>query len=189
MRETWTYRLGWDESVPDLLCKKWVEFFSYLADVSELEYDRCLKPENALGNPTLVVFWDGSDLAYGIAVFIRWKLISGLYGSRLMFAKNRIAPWKRISTPQMDLNGAVLAKCAKNVAESDMRYNFNQVIYLTDSEIVLAMLNKQSTRFRIYEADWLIRPKTPQEISATSVWYQGPTFLSQPMDQWPIKSY
>ena len=68
-----------------------------------------------------------------------------------MFAKNRIAPLKRISTPQMELNGAVLAKRAKKVAESEMRYDFGQVIYLTDSEIVLSMLNKLSTRFRLYE--------------------------------------
>ena len=133
-----------------------------------------------------------------------------------MFAKNIIAPLKRISTPQMELNGAVLAKRAKKVAESEMRYDFGQVIYLTDSEIVLSMLNKLSTRFRLYEgvrigeiqaackgdltewnwvegkqniADWLMRPRTPKEISADSVWYNGPAFLSQPIDQSPIKSY
>ena len=56
LRETWTYKLTWDESLPATLHKKWVDFFSHLADVSTLEYDRCLKLEDAVGKPTLVIF-------------------------------------------------------------------------------------------------------------------------------------
>ena len=216
LRETWTQQLKWDDILPETLHKRWVVFFSQLASVSELQYNRCIKPENSDGKPTLIIFCDGSELAYGAAVFVRWKLLDGSFSSQLVFAKNRIAPIKKISIPQMELNGTVIAKRVKKVVDKEMRYDFERIIYLTDSEVVLSQLNNISTRFKLYEgvrigevqaacdgdmtdwhwvegkqniADWLTRPKTPTEIGPTSIWNKGPEFLGKPVEDWPIKCY
>ena len=33
--------------------------------MEDINFRRCIKPKNAVGDPTLVIFSDGSDLPYG----------------------------------------------------------------------------------------------------------------------------
>ena len=122
-----------------------------MQNLSELKYDRCLRPPDAEGKPSLILFSDGSDEAYGAVAYALWKLRDGSYWSRLIMAKNRIAPIKKISTPQMELNGAVISKRIRQVIENEMCLEFEEVIHLIDSITVLGMLHRISTRFKIYE--------------------------------------
>ena len=150
-RETWSLKLQWDDALPDMLRQKRIEFFEKLWDISSLKFDRCLKPETAVGSPILVVLSDGSELAYGCTAYVRWSLADGSVWCRLALAKCRIAPMNRISIPQMELNGAVTSKRVRTVLESELRVKFEKVFHLVDSETVLSMINKVSTKFKVYE--------------------------------------
>ena len=77
LRETRTLKLGWDEELPNDVRSKWISFFSKLFELSELEYDRCVKPHSAVGSPSLVILCDGSNIAY-----VRWGTSDGSYWSR-----------------------------------------------------------------------------------------------------------
>ena len=66
-------------------------------------------------------------------------------------SKSRISPIRKIATPQMELNGAVLSSRGRKLIEKEMRYEFDSVHHLVDSETVLCMLNKVSTRFKSNE--------------------------------------
>lgn len=216
LRETWTRKLQWDEPIPSDLRDKWIELFRQIYQIAELQYDRCLKPKEATGQPALILLSDGSDRAYGFAAYIRWKLQDGSWWCRLIMAKSRIAPLKKLSTPQMELNGVVLSKRGRKVIESEMRYGFQEILQLVDSETVLCMLNKLSTRFKLYEgvrvgevqaatngdmtcwkwiegkqniSDWLTRGRAPCQLDDQSQWWRGPDFLYEPMEQWDIRSY
>ena len=70
----------------------------------------------------LLIFSDGSDLAYDFAAYIiiRWQLDNGDYSCRFVMAKCRIAPVNKFSTPQMELNAAVLSKGGRKVIEKEM---------------------------------------------------------------------
>ena len=97
-----------------------------------------------------------------------------------------------------------------------MRYNFDpqQIIHITDSETVLAMLQKTSTRFKLYEgvrvgeiqaasngdvsnwawirgedniADWVTRGKNIKSLGPTSEWFLGPTYMRKPISEWGLK--
>ena len=214
LRETWILRLGWDEALPEQLRSKWLGFFSLLFQMEDLVFERCMKPVHAVGKPTLVIMSDGSEMAYGCASYIRWTLEDGSFWCRLILAKCRIAPISRISIPQMELNGAVLSKRCRKVIEAECRYTFDQVYHFVDSETVLCMINKISTRFRVYEgvrigeiqaacggdlrswgwissgdniADWVTRGRVPSELGPNSMWQRGPDFLYLPFDQWGAK--
>ena len=63
-----------------------------------------------MGSPSLTIFSDGSDIAYGYSAYIRWQLSDGSFWCRLIVAKCRIFPIRKLSTPQMELNAAVLSK-------------------------------------------------------------------------------
>ena len=81
LRHTWEgdcSELKWDDPLPGSLVKQMVEFFIELHDLEQQEFPRSLWPnEEVVGNPDLVVFSDGSLLAFGTTAYIRWKLKSG----------------------------------------------------------------------------------------------------------------
>ena len=81
-----------------------------------------------------------------------------MIGPHLIISKSIIALVKRISTPWMELNRAVLSKRCRAVISKEMRYNYERVIHMVyviqlgDSETVLNMRHKTSYRFHVYEA-------------------------------------
>ena len=97
----------------------------------------------------------------------------------------------------MELNAAVLSKRGRKVIEKEMRFDFENVLQIIDSETVLSMIKKTSTRFKVYEgvriseiqaatdgdlscwawmsgqlntADWLMRDRAPEELGCDSHW-------------------
>ena len=214
LRETWELKLGWDEPLPDRIRASWIQFFEKLHDLEGMEFERALTPKDAVGSPWLVIFSDGSNLAYGFAAYIRWKLENGTYWCRLIMAKSRIAPLHKTTTPRMELNGAVLSKRARQVIQTEMRINFEKVIHLVDSLTVHSMLLKTSTRFQIYEgarigeiqaatkgdmsewawlpgsdnvADHVTRGLDPENLTRESSWWNGPDILYKELEDWGIR--
>ena len=216
LRETWKLELGWDDPLPQKLRQQWISYFSDLYKLADWKYNRSLTPPNAVGNPTLIILSDASDLAYGFVSYIRWKLNDGSFWCRFILAKCRIAPLRKLSTPQMELNGAVLSKRGRKVIETETRFQFDNIYQLVDSETILCSINKTSTRFKLFEgvriaeiqaategnmrdwywvkgtentADWLTRGKNPSELGPTSDWWKGPEFLYRPEEEWGVKSH
>ena len=90
--------------------------------MENVSFKRCIKPDSAVGKPTLVMFSDGSQEAYGTCAYVRWKLENGSFDANLLSAKSRIAPVRQITIVRLELNGAVLSKRLKDTItkESDM---------------------------------------------------------------------
>ena len=209
LRETWELKLGWDEPLPQSMWDRWVQWFTKLVTAGELQFDRCLSPSEPSEVPELIITSDGSELAYGAAAYVRYKLESGAYWTRLIMAKCRIAPINRVSIPQMELNGAVLSKRLRKVIETEMRIPFKSVTHLIDSRTVLYQIHKRSTRFNVYEgvrigeiqgatdtdewawiptadniADWVTKPRSPDCLGPGSAWWDGPQFLKESKEKW-----
>ena len=214
LRKTWEMDLGWDDNFPQQLHDQWIDFFISIKYLSDIQYPRWLKPDGAVGDPMLVIFSDASDTSYGFAAYARWPTTNGSFLSRLILAKCRVAPLTKRSTPQLELNAAVLAKRGREVIMKEMRYKFTTFLHIVDSETVLCMLQKTSTRFNLYEgvrigeiqastggdvscwawiagkkniSDWLTRGKSPQEIGASSEWFCGPSYMIAPVEEWGLK--
>ena len=217
LRKSWQLKLAWDDVLPPDLHTLWTKFFIEVGNISKLWYPRVLKPENSEGQPNLIIFSDASDEALGFVAYARWKCSDGVYRSRLIFAKSRVAPLTKRTTPQLELNAALMSKRGREVVEKEMRLNFDtdQTLHITDSETVLGMLQKTSTRFKLYEgvrvgeiqaatngdvsswawicgekniSDWVTRGKDLNELGPTSEWYLGPSFMSKPVEEWGLKS-
>lgn len=215
LRETWALKLGWDETLPDCMYRRWIQFFSQMYEIEQLSYPRCLHPPNTVGDPWLIILSDGSDIAYGFTAYIRWQLDTGVFWCRLIMAKCRIAPLTKLTTPQMELNAAVLSKRGRKVIEKETRFKFGKILQIVDSETVLSMIKKLSHRFKVYYgvrlgeiqaatdgdvscwawlagseniADWTTRGKTPQEIDSNSQWWNGPSVLYSPFEKWGLRT-
>ena len=212
LRKSWEIKLEWDEELPSTLYQLWIQFFKELFEIESLQFPRCTKPNNAVGNPWLILLSDGSEVAYGCVAYVRWTCNDGSHQSYLLMAKSRIAPMTKLSTPRMELNGAVLSKRCRVLIEKEMEYTFERVIHLVDSETVLYMLKKTSYRFKVYEgvrigeiqaatggdmsewfwlpgdnniADWVTRGRSPSDLAQE--WSHGPRMLTRPFEEWNVR--
>ena len=204
--------LGWDEAIPENERKKWILFFEELYLMEDLTFKRCMKPEKATSeDPTLVIFSDGSEIAYGAVAYLRWKLEDGTYCSQIAASKARISPMKRITIVRLKLNGAVLAKRLKECIMKECRYTCQRVYFIIDSEIVLGMIQKDSYGFKTYvgvrvaeiqrgtnTCDWYwidgeeniadatTRVQKPSFLGEDGLWQNGPEFLKLTEGEWSI---
>ena len=104
-----------------------------------------------------------------------------------------------------ELNGAVLSKRLEDFITSEVRLQFVKTYCIVDSEIVRAMIQKESYGFNTFVAlrvgevqghtnpqnwywidgklniaDWITRGKNPDELGPGSTWQNGPEFLKLP---------
>ena len=192
----------------------WKTFFASLFDAEKIPFARCLTPDGAVGRPSLCLFSDGSEVAYGCVGYVRWKLDDGSYWCHIIMAKCRIAPLSRINIPQMELNGAVVAKRLRQAILGETRLEFDKVYHFIDSKTVLHQISRIAQRFSVYEGvrigeiqsathgdmsgwNWIpghlnvgdltTKPRGPEDLGPTSVWQRGPDFLCKDESQWPVE--
>ena len=202
-------RSFWDEPVDDDTRTKCLKHLKEMQRLDTVQFPRCIKPDDATGNPDLVVFCDGSELAFGACVYIQWKLQSGTFSSHLVCAKNRLAPLKVITVPRLELNAAVIACRLRTSIMNEMNFEFSKVHHITDSRIVQGQIHSGSHKSgtfvgnRVSEilkvsspeewhwtdtknniADLVTRPASVDQLN--SRWKHGPEYLQQAYEHWPV---
>ncbi|CAB4021212.1 Hypothetical predicted protein [Paramuricea clavata] len=160
------------------------------------------------------MFSDGSDQAYGTCAYVRWQLENGTFGANLLAAKSRVTPIRKTTIVRTELNGALLSKRLSAFIKKESRLIFEKEYFFVDSEIVRAMIQKDSYGFNTYAAvrigeiqegtspsdwhwiegklniaDWITRGKNPSELDKNSLWQTGPDFLHLHESEWPIKKF
>ena len=110
------------------------------------------RPMEAVGDTRLVVFKDGSDDAFGAYFYIRWELDNGSFYSSLMVSKNLITPLCKMSTVRSEPSAAVIAKCIRNLLKRECRLKYSKEYFIVGSEIIRAMIQKDSYRFKTFVA-------------------------------------
>lgn len=116
-----------------------------------------------------------------------------------------------MTTPRLELCGAVLSCRLRRTIEKESDWNFQSVLHIVDSSIVRAQIQKESYGFGTFVAnrvaeiqantdpnDWwwvktsenpadlTTRPCHPNYLRSNSLWQRGPDFLSDRISEWPI---
>ncbi|XP_070550671.1 uncharacterized protein [Ptychodera flava] len=124
-----------------------------------------------------------------------------------ILGKAKVNPTHAVSIPRLELCAAVLATELAQKITSEIGLNIDNVIYHTDSEIVLGYINNTSKRFHVYVANrvekihnissphqWrhVSTHENPADIASRSIpapklnstiWLSGPAFLWQRDEQ------
>ena len=179
-----------------------------MVQLNGVSFERCPIPPDAVGQPTLCVFSDASEEAFGACTYARWQLSSGEFGVRFIAAKSRVAPLKRLTIPRLELQGAVLASRLGKTILKECRFKFDKAVYFLDSRIVLAWICSEARRFKPFvsvrageiqdnsdPAEWRHIPgelnvadEVSRGISVKNLadrWQKGPSFLRLPESEWP----
>ena len=210
MQELWQLGLGWDDEVPPDVRGKWMKLFEEMIALNTVQFERCLTPPNATGNPSLVVFCDASRQAFGACAYTKWNLNDGKFGLRFVAAKSRVAPLKELSIPRLELQAAVIASRLGNTIQEESRFTFEKVRYFSDSRVALAWIQGESRSYKPFvscrvgeiqcnskPSDWSHCPTLlnvaddlTKGISVDEMkgrWFNGPDFLQLRDELWPVE--
>ena len=152
---------------------------------------------------------------YGAVAYARWRVSNG-FVSRLITAKNRVAPLKIEDIVRLELCGVLTGARLRKVITAEMKTTqFDRVIHIMDSEIVHAMVHNDSYGFNTYAgnrlgeierisaaheitpeyfwtpgrlniSDLVTRGCSPADMGEGSEW-QGPRMLEQEEEFWEVK--
>ena len=203
---------GWDEELPLDLKEEWVRALTKLKQAETVTFKRCVKPENAVGKPSLIVCNDGSEVAMCTTAHIRWMCDDDSIQCCLWSAKTRVTPLKKITIPKIELMSAMMGvRLAKKINKSSI-WEFEKIFHITDSKCMLATLSKETSTLgefvgnRVTEvldtteidqwyhigsndniSDLGTRGQaTASDVAEDSDWQLGPSWMYQPIEEWPV---
>lgn len=148
LQELWQIGLNWDDELPCEVQEKWTRLFEEMKELDQIGFKRCLVSPETPESPTLCVFSDASQEAFGACAYIRQKTKQGTYEVNFIAAKSRVAPLKQLTIPRLELQAAVLASRLAKTIVKECTIQFGDVKFFTDSSITLAWIQSPSRSFK-----------------------------------------
>ena len=210
-QQLWERKIGWDELIPEDLQKTWNAWCKDLPMVEELKAPRWYGEINFGETAQLHVFCDSSTKAYGAAAYLRLGSPQGVR-TTLVASKCRVAPLKRLSLPRLELMGAVVGSRLGHYITEALGLTDSEVIYWTDSMVVQHWIKGPTARWKSFvasrvseicqntssavwhfcpglqnPADMLTRGKTAKILKESNLWWHGPPWLTQELEEWPAQ--
>ena len=137
------------------MINRWTRSRDSLVELQNLSVPRCYCPKD-FGSVTRVklhAFSDASQDAIGAAVCFRQFNEANKVSVALVYGQARVAPLNPTSILRLDLCGAVLAGQAAQRVIKQIDLKISDVIYYTDSKVVLGYITTESRWFYVYVAN------------------------------------
>ncbi|XP_063412631.1 uncharacterized protein LOC134695338 [Mytilus trossulus] len=198
---------NWDEDLPDHLKLRWENWVSSLVHLQNLQIPRRYSDISFLNSTHLEVhvFSDASKDAIASAAYLK---LFGENESEVSFlmGKAKVSPVHSHTIPRLELCAAVLSVEIADTLKEQLKLDSTYFHFYTDSNVVLGYLTNETRRFYVYVSNRVNRIRTssspsqwsyistdlnPADVATrslntldlpSSVYLQGPTFLSQDSD-------
>ena len=180
-----------------------------------LEFPRSIVPPSLdrSVSPLLVLFSDGADLGQCTVAYLVWTMLDGSKHVSLVTSRTKIASMTKITTPRSELVGAQLQTRLSTWLTDELNITLGKIYHLVDASIILGMIKNISLKFdtftppRVTEVQsnteienwfWIETYDNPADLGTRgkcsiddlgpqTMWRNGPTWLSQPVDTWPLR--
>nr|CAI5854116.1 unnamed protein product [Callosobruchus analis] len=209
MQRLWAEKISWDQPVSNSIASRWNKFKNELTYLN----DSCI-PRRVICKDAKSIelhgFSDASELAYGACLYVRTVNSLGQVSVKLLCAKSKVSPLKKLTIPRLELCGALLlARLFSKVIKS-IGITFDKVFLRSDSMVVLAWINTSSHLLKTFvsngvveiqslsaprdwhhvptdsnPADLIYRGLHPSQIGQSSLWWNGPEYLMLDPQDWP----
>jgi hypothetical protein len=161
--------LGWDDPLPQPLQNRWSSWRDSLCDLEDIRIPRCYRPETfgETKRSEIHAFSYASYKAIGTAVFHKQENYTGDVNVSLLSAQARLSPKQATTIPRLELFAAVLSAQAVKWITRELRLNIDEIVFYTDSRVVLGYIQNENRRFYVYVAN---RVQIIRSISDPSQW-------------------
>lgn len=209
LQELWKAKLSWDERLPSNLQEQWKEFAEVLGELNKVTVPRPVQYSSQNRQTHLIGFSDASQRAFAAAVYLR--CVTGTSISvNLLVAKTKIAPIATTSMPRLELCGALLLSRLMKATASGIGLPTEDWLFWTDARVVLNWIRSHPSKWTPYvahrvaaiheivdakcwhyvntqynPADLSTRGIAPRELIKSQLWWHGPSWLTQPVSDWP----
>ncbi|XP_055633462.1 uncharacterized protein LOC129773832 [Toxorhynchites rutilus septentrionalis] len=213
LQDIWRTGPQWDEQISEDHEERWRSWTAVLQRILTVKIPRCYFPNATMQcyrQLQLHVFVDASEAAYAAVAYFRIVDTNGTSKCALVTAKTKVAPLKHLSIPRMELQAAVLGtRLIRFILESHT-VTITERYMWSDSTTVLAWLRADPRKYKQYvtcrigeileqtdvnEWWWVPSKNNPADfatkwgsgpsVDVKGAWFQGPSFLYQPMEGWP----
>lgn len=215
VQQLWDKKREWDDPLlPGELLTAWQDWENELQYLDNIRLPRCyVSPamDNAASKREVHIFCDASQRAYGSVGYLRTEDTEGNVEVAFLTARSRVAPKRQLSMPRLELCAALTGAQLADVLTRELTVAISRVVMWTDSTTVLAWIQSDSCRFKVFAgtriaeiqeltdsqawryvetsenpADDLTRGKSLQDLSGENRWIHGPLFLQLPPNKWPV---
>ena len=193
---------GWDDPLPPEHELEWRKWCDSLVDLANLSVPRAYSSSSLQECSRLEVhvFCDASETAISAVAYLK-----AIYSDRsdvgFLIGKSKLAPTHGHTMPRLELCAAVLGSEIATIVMDNLDAKIDQIMFYSDSRIVLGYLNNTSRRFYTYVSNrvhkilkvapagqWTYVPSesNPADIGSRSVaaadinnspWIKGPDLL------------
>ncbi|XP_075163072.1 uncharacterized protein LOC142235697 [Haematobia irritans] len=200
---------GWDDLISEDSRRSWEQLHFDFSHLSSLRIPRWIQymPSDQI---QIHGFSDASKAAYCACVYVRVQVSDYVVYSNLLVAKSKVAPLQTVCLPRLELNGAELLAKLVSYVVSLFEFKDSDIILWTDSSIVLGWLSKPPWSWETYVANRTSKIHTlvpraqwrhvsthdnpsdlgtrgcrPQDLQNNLLWWNGPSWLTNPPTTWP----
>ena len=148
-----------------------------MSDLESIFIPRCYHPNRPgeMNTSEIDAFSDASDKAIATVMYLKVTNTAGDVKVSFLFAQARLSPKKATTIPRPELCAAVLsAQAAKRIIR-ELQLNINEVVFYTDSKVVLGYIQNEKRRFYVYVAN---RVQLIRSISHPSQWRYVDTLIN-----------
>ena len=214
LQRLWRLGQSWDNPLSSDLILEWKRVAQVLVQIPFLKLPRFVK-NSKNGVNQLLVFCDASSVCYATTIYLR-ALDGPIAETNLVFSRMRLVPTgkgksklRKLTIPRLELLAVVIGIRAANFVVHELRLNISERIIWTDSQCVLYWLKTRKPlsvfvdnrikeikqqpdiKFRYIAsshnpADLATRGTTVSELSKSSLWWHGPSWLETNSLSWPV---
>ena len=154
MREVIKAGLDWEDHLPPDLEKQWLELIAETLTNPPVTFPRSITSHHAVGRPELVVYSDGSCVAFGCVIYIRWNLEgSPDYHTALVTAKSRVCPTTGMTAPRSELQGLLVAARLADTIIKALSVRPRRLTVVTDSQCTVAAVSENANALNVFFAN------------------------------------
>lgn len=209
LQELWLSKFNWDDPLSQIMSERWSTFRQQLKDVDQISIPRWLHFSKTINSVEIHGFSDASQLAMAAVVYLR-VITENKITVMLVCSKTKVTPLKKHTIPRLELTAALLLARLVTHVQHALELEKTSIQLWTDSSVTLTWISSHPSRWKDYvrnrvttiqeltspncwrfvpgkenPADCASRGLRADQLKKHSLWWNGPTWLSESSSVWP----
>ena len=156
LKEIVAKEYGWDDPLSSEFQDQWKKLLCEVLCLPELTFPRSITHRLAVARPEIIAYADGSTVAFGSMVYVRYKLAEeaeASYHTAFLTSKSRVTPKHGMTPPRSELQGLIIAVRLVDKIIKAFTTRPQRVTIITDSQCSVAALDVNASSLATFFAN------------------------------------